>query len=247
MTGPLSGETPIVPGAVGQPPVVPAAGSVAFVPTQRAPHAAELPRRGGRPGRPAPTAARDDDTSRWPAEAVRALASHAVVESTRPITAPTPVVGDPLLAGPGELVVSTGPIAVVRTPPAPERAPVLRMAAAALAPAPPAASAPAPCAARPATERPAPAGAATTGPADSAAATAPDAQAATPVSEPATAPEVDALADVSPAIAAPAAFPSRRSLRTAPPLRSRVSAVAVPGLAVAGAFAAGYCGHLLLG
>jgi hypothetical protein len=200
VTGPLSGETPIVPGAVGQAPVVPAAGSVAFVPTQRAPHAAELPRRGGRPGRPAPTAARDDDTSRWPAEAVRALASHAVVESTRPITAPTPVVGDPLLAGPGELVVSTGPIAVVRTPPAPERAPVLRMAAAALAPAPPA-----------------------------------------------TAPEVDALADVSPAIAAPAAFPSRRSLRTAPPLRSRVSAVAVPGLAVAGAFAAGYCGHLLLG
>lgn len=238
MTGPLSGETPIVPSATGQHQGVPATGSVPFVPTQRAPHATELPRRGTRS--PSPAVGPDDESSRWPAEAVRALASHAVAESTRPITAPTPVVGDPLLAGPGELVVSTGPIAVVRTPPAPERPPVLRLAAPALAPTgkvPVADPAPTATGAEPTDPTPAATDPAVTALAETDPAVTDPAGAAPAVTD-----EVDALAD-----AAPVVFPSRRSLRTAPPLRSRVSAVAVPGLAVAGAFAAGYCGHLLLG
>ena len=224
VTGPLTGELPVVPTTTGQhlavtPELLRAAAAplVTFVPTQRAPHGADLPHREKHPATGstpsvatptppvvrAPTPEPAGPESRWAPEAVRALASHAVVEAVGPVTAPSPVVGVAVIRTPDRLD-PLGPFVPVR--------PLHDVTVRREQPARTQPVAPSPVTSSPVTS--------------------------SPVTPEPVHPEDPTATDT---------WPTRRSLRTVRSRAQRTARLALPGVAVASAFAAGYCGHLLLG
>ncbi|MGN8244500.1 hypothetical protein ACTHAM_001403 [Cellulomonas soli] len=196
--------------------------SVPFVPTQRAPQGTELPHRASRqPDADATTRTRDSDGLRWPVDAVRELAADAVTSSVRVVPAPSGWgSADPVSVHTGPQRVPTFPASGVSTFSMPT--PVVPRPVA------PTSVVPTPVVPTRVVSRPV----------------------ATPVPvvpRVADAPAVDAPAPDAVSAPTPVTYPSRRSMRPARSRSRRAAQYVAPTVAVAGAFAAGYCGHLLLG
>ncbi|WP_449385982.1 hypothetical protein [Cellulomonas soli] len=268
-TGPVTGESPIVPTSTGQhaaltPAALAAAAAppaVPFVPTQRAPQGTELPHRASRlPDARPTTSTRDSDGLRWPVDAVRELAADAVTASVRVVPEPAGwgAAAYPVPVHTGPQRVPTFPTSGVSTFSMPT--PVVPTASIPT-PAAPTFSMPTPVVTRQATPAPP---AAPTWPARSALPAMAEPTVAAPIAVVVTV--ADAAPPAAPTAAAtttpttttpatehatpaagPVTYPSRRSMRPTRSRSRRAVQYVAPTVAVAGAFAAGYCGHLLLG